>query len=322
MAPRMPRNILIVKTSSLGDVIHNLPAISDIRANRSDVRIDWAVEEAYAPLVAMHPAIDRVIPVAIRRWRKQLGAATTWREFRALRRTLAERDYDMVIDTQGLLKSAIIAFLAANRRFGFDRASAREPFASRFYTDRIGVTRDVHATARCRTLVARALGYAVLGPVDYGIDAPAQSSNGSTTNEIVLLHGTARAEKEWPEAAWIELAQRLTAQDTRVLLLRGTERESARSERIASAVPQARVADRMDLAELAGVIGRTRAVIGVDTGLLHLAAALRVPAVGIFGVTDPRLTGPVGAGLIAVCRAASTIGVDEVLAALATVQRR
>ncbi|MEO7402468.1 MAG: lipopolysaccharide heptosyltransferase I [Burkholderiales bacterium] len=312
-SPRALRSVLLVKTSSLGDVIHNMPAVTDLRAHFPEARIDWVVEEAYAPLVRLHPAIDRIVPVAIRRWRKSLFAAVTWREVKAVRAVLAQRRYDAIIDTQGLVKSAIVARLAPGRRYGLDQASAREPLAARLYDERIPVSRQLHATARSRALVAAALGYTVEGPLDYGLSVAPATGGG----DVILLHGTARPEKEWPEAHWAELARSLTRAGEVVTLLRGTAVEAARSDRIAAANVGAGVAKHMDLEALARVIASARAVVGVDTGLLHLAAALKVPTIAIFGATDPALTGPVGAGPITVCQATSeAVPVASVLASL------
>lgn len=310
----MARSILFVKTSSLGDVIHNMPAVVDARRRFPNARIDWAVEEAYAPLVRSHPSVDRVIAVAIRRWRRALVQAATWREVLALRRDLGHADYDAVIDTQGLVKSAFVASLARGVHFGFDRASVRERLATRFYDRTFRVDPRAHATARCRQLAAFALGYAPAGALDYGL-APAAAAGESAG--IVLLHGTARAAKEWPEAAWRALAAGLIDRGHRVTLLHGSPAEAARSVRLAAGLPDAIVAARMPIDRLAALIAGAHAVIGVDTGLLHLAVALEVPTVAVFRATDPALTGPVGRGSIATCGGVDRDpSVEEVFAAL------
>jgi heptosyltransferase I len=307
------RAILLVKTSSLGDVIHNLPAATDVRARFPDARLDWAVEEAYAPLVRLHAGVDRVIPVAIRRWRRALVQRATWHEVGALRAALKGHPYDAVIDTQGLAKSALVASLARGPRYGFDRASAREPIATRFYDRTFHVARAQHATARCRQLVAAALGYAVGAPLDYGLALP---NAPDASRRVVLLHGTARSEKAWPESAWCELAAALAARGYAPVLLSGTDAETARSARIAAAATGAQVLAPLALDALAAELARATAVVGVDTGLLHLAVALRVPALAIFVATDPALTGPVGAGRIRVLAGAGTVpGTADALAA-------
>jgi heptosyltransferase-1 len=163
-------DVLFVKTSSLGDVIHQMPAVTEARARRPDLRLAWVVEEAFAPLVRLHPAVDDVISVASRRWRRSLPAPSTWREIGEFRRTLRGRTYDAVIDTQGLIRSALIARAARGRRHGYDAGSIRERAASLFYDVRHSVARGQHAIARNRALTGLALGYSPEGPPDYGLD--------------------------------------------------------------------------------------------------------------------------------------------------------
>ncbi|MDP1997012.1 MAG: glycosyltransferase family 9 protein, partial [Gallionella sp.] len=126
-------HILLVKTSSLGDVLHNLPVVSDIVRHYPNAQIDWVVEESFAALPGLHPAMRNVIPVAVRRWRGKLLSAATWREIAAFRNKLAAQRYDIAIDTQGLLKSALLMRGANGLRCGFDRDSAREPLAASLY---------------------------------------------------------------------------------------------------------------------------------------------------------------------------------------------
>ncbi len=294
----MASHYLIVKTSSLGDVIHAMPAVTEWCMQRPDARIDWVVEEAYAPLVRLHPGVRRVIPVAWRRWRKALARRTTWREFATLRQALGETRYDAVIDAQGLLKSAVIAWLAGHRRIGLDAASAREPLASRFYTQRLCVPWGLHAIERCRLLLAQAGHYPPGETLDYGVHLPGPSVG--EPPRCVLLHGTAVAAKQWPEAHWRALATNLQAQGMVVELPHGNAEEEARAHRIAQDLPHAVVPDRAPVDVMARRIARAQLVVGVDTGLLHLAAALQVPLVALFVQTDPAATGPRGAGALTV----------------------
>ncbi len=280
------KKILLVKTSSLGDVVHNFPVVVDIRRRFPQAAIDWAVEEAYVPLVQLSVGVRRAVPVAIRRWRKGLLGMTTWQEIAELRRMLQAERYDEVIDTQGLLKSALITAAAQGRRHGFDAHSAREPIAARFYDVVHHVARGQHAVSRNRQLVAAALGYRASEPVAYGLRARTQ-----TGGEVVLLHSTSRADKHWAESSWIELARRLHDAGSKVVLPWATPLEQERSRRIASSLPGARVPPSMPLAAMAAQLTAAKAVVGVDTGLVHLAAALGRPAVAIYCATDPRLTG-------------------------------
>jgi heptosyltransferase-1 len=309
-------NVLFIKTSSLGDVIHHMPAIVEARGRRPDARFAWVVEEAFAPLVRLHPAVDEVIPVASRRWRHALLSPATWREARAFRQVIRACAYDAVIDTQGLLRTAVISQLARGRRHGYDAASIREPLASRFYEVRHRVSRDLHAIERNRLLTGLALGYSPAGAIDFGLDRGTLARAGGAPF-CILLHATARETKQWPEERWIAFSRALAARGFEIELPWGTEVERQRSERIAAAVPGARVLDRQPLEELARRIAAAEVVVGVDTGLLHLAAALGVPLVGIFVGSEPGLTGPKGQGPIAIVGGKGALPeVDEVRAAL------
>ena len=292
-----PPHILLVKTSSLGDVLHNLPVVSDIVRHYPDAHIDWLVEENFAALPRLHPAVRSVIPVAIRRWRgKLLNAGSwreTWREIRAFRAALAAQHYDIAIDTQGLLKSALLMRGAHGLRCGFDRHSAREPLAASLYQRTFSVATGQHAVERNRQLAAQAIGYKLDGDADYGIKPPVNGRPdwllGGTY--IVLLHATSRSDKLWSEANWIALGRYLHGKNIRCVLPWGSAAEKMRSLRIASAIPDAVTPPRLNLSEAASLLGSAHAVIGVDTGLSHLAAALNVPTIGIYTATDPALTG-------------------------------
>lgn len=307
----MPR-ILLVKTSSLGDVVHNLPVVGDIRRHHPQAVIDWVVEEPFAPIPALHPGVRRVIPVAVRRWRKALLSADTREEFAQFRRLVGGGQYDFVIDTQGLIKSALLAraagVSAGGARHGFDAKSAREGFAARFYASRHAVANGRHAVLRNRLLAAAALGYAIDADADgadtdYGIaiGGGGDGAGGAALPDAlagrryaVLLHGTSRAEKCWPEAAWIDAGNRLAADGIASVLPWGNALEQARSRRIAAALPEAVIPEHAPLGAVARLLAGSAGVIGVDTGLMHLAVALGRPVVAILTSTDPGLTGAFG----------------------------
>ena len=281
------RTILFVKTSSLGDVVHNCPAVSDAARALPGAAIDWVVEEPFAGIAAMHGAVRRVIPVAVRRWRGAFWKPAVWSEIGAWRRELRAERYDAVVDTQSLVKSALISKAAAGPRHGLDRASAREWLAPLFYDVRHAVPRELHAVERNRRLTALALGFSFNDPIDYGLRVPATQKSGY----VVLLTMTSRADKLWPEERWIELGRGLRAP---AILPWGSEAERARAERISAAIGGT-LPPRRNLDELARLFVSARGVVGLDTGLTHLAAALGVPTVGIYCGSDPALTGLYGA---------------------------
>ncbi len=308
--------ILFIKTSSLGDVIHHMPAVTEARRHVPAARFAWVVEEAFAPLVALHPAIETVIPVASRRWRQTLFAPSTWSQMRTFGRDMRARTYDAVIDTQGLFRSAVIARAARGQRHGYDAASIKERLAAPFYDVRHRVDRSRHAIARNRLLTGLALGYAPEGAIDFGLDR-ARLSGASDGRHSVLLHATARPEKEWPVENWIALGATLAARGYDLVIPWGSEAERANSEAIAARVPRAQVPERRPLDEVARLIAGARLVVGVDTGLAHLAAALGVPLVAVFVGTEPGLYGPMGAGPITIVGGNSASpAVAEVVAAV------
>jgi heptosyltransferase-1 len=312
-------DVLFIKTSSLGDVVHHMPAVVDARKAHPDTTFAWLVEEAFAPLVRLHPAVGHVIPVAWRRWRKSLYSPSTMSEIAASLRAIRDLHFDDIVDTQGLLRTALIARVARGRRHGYDWSSIREPLASAFYDERYRVSRGLHAVERNRILSGLALGYSPLGATDFGLDRKRFSSPGSRYG--LLLHATARAEKFWPEEHWVALGKRLN-RNTELRLLWGTDTERVRSERITAAISGARVEERKPLDQVAALIAGAQFVVGVDTGLSHLAAALGVPLVAIFTGSKPGLTGPIGSGPIAVLGAdGAPPTVDAVIDAVEKVVR-
>jgi heptosyltransferase-1 len=291
-------DVLFIKTSSLGDVIHHMPALTEARARRPEARFTWVVEQAFAPLVRLHPAVSEVIPVAARDWRRAPWQASTRRELAGFLRLLRARAYDPIIDTQGLFfKSALIARAARGRRHGYDASSIKERAACTLYNVRHAVGWNQHAVARNRALTGLALGYTPEGPPDFGLDRATLAGPVPARPYGVLLHATAGPDKEWPELNWRMLAAALGA-DVDLVVPFGTEAERERAMRIAAATPRARVPERASLDAVARLIAGAAFAVGVDTGLLHLAAAFGVPLVAIFTASEPGLTGPVGPGAI------------------------
>ena len=284
--------ILLVKTSSLGDVIHNLPVVSDLRRQFPGIHIDWCVEEGFADIPRLHPGVGEVIPVAIRRWRKALFQSSTWREIGQAKGRLGQAAYDAVLDTQGLIKSGLITFFAQGPCYGYAAEVAREPLASYFYDKTFVIPRNVHAVERNRWLSAAAFDYPVDLPLDYGIAAPETTLAWLPSGAYsVLLTATSRDDKLWPEANWTGTARQLIERGLTPVLPSGSPTERLRTERIAASAPGAIVAPPLTLRELAGVIGRAGLAVGVDTGLVHLATALDVPTIALYTTTDPALTG-------------------------------
>jgi heptosyltransferase-1 len=289
--------ILLVKTSSLGDVIHNLPVVSDLRRCFPEARIDWCVEEAFADIPLLHPDVSEVIPVALRRWRNTPGQLLTWREIGAFRKHLGQTPYDAILDTQGLIKSALIARQASGRRYGYAAEVAREPLAARLYDESFVIPPNAHAVVRNRWLAAAAFNMPVDLPLDYGVTSPAVDFPWlAPGHHVVLLTATSRDDKLWAEGNWMVIAQALINRGLTPVFPSGNALERQRAERIVAAVPGAIVAPPLSLQELAGLIGGSDLAIGVDTGLAHLATALRVPTIALYISTDPALTGVYGTG--------------------------
>lgn len=313
-APR----VLFVKLSSLGDVVHNMPAVTDLARARPSVHIAWAVEEAYAELVNLHPAVAQALPVALRGLRTRPLSPRRWRGLAAAGGAMRRERWDYVIDTQGLIKSALVSRFARGASFGLDRASAREKAAARFYDVKVAVPRSLHAVERNRRLVAQVFGYAVQGEADYGLAAsPSPPAWAPSRPYTVLLHAASRADKRWPEDHWIALGREAGAAGLDVVLPGGTRAEREAAARIAAALPGASAAPVMGLADAAALLAHARVVAGVDTGLTHLAAALGVPTVGIYRSTRPELTGLHAANAANVGGAGRTPSVEEVLTAFA-----
>jgi len=278
----------------MGDVIHNLPVVSDIRSMVGDAEIHWLVEEPLAVIPEMHPEIGRVITVAVRRWRAALWRRQTRMEIGAFAHVLREQVYDVVIDTQGLLKSAVLTLMARGSRCGLDWASAREPL-SLFYDRTYSIPWTIHAVERNRLLAARALNYALPSVIDYGIRAPKRELAWlPATGYAVLLHATSDDRKRWGDANWVALGCYLSERGVSAVLPWGNARERERSEELARRIQGAIVPPAIRLDEAGALLTGANAVIGVDTGLTHLAAALGTPVVGVYSATDPTATGLYG----------------------------
>jgi len=284
--------ILLVKTSSLGDLIHSFPALTDATSVKADIEFHWLVEEAFAEVPRWHPAVSKVIPIALRRWRRNWRQAWRRGELSAFKQQLQAQRYDLVIDAQGLLKSAIPARLANGISAGYDRSSIREPLASRFYQRSFNVSRELHAIERIRHLFAAALEYPLLtAAADYGFKL---YTGGSRTRELVFLHATTWPSKHWPEAYWAELTALARAADYKVQFPWHGSDERLRAERIMAMAGNGQLLPKMNLTGLKDYLASVAGVVGVDSGLAHITAAVNTPAVTLYGPTSAGLTGAVG----------------------------
>lgn len=287
--------VLLVKLSSMGDVLHNLPVVQDLAHAYPEIEIDWVTEAPYASLVALNPRVQRVISTNLRGLKKRWWSAAAWSGVFDVKAQLASEKYDLILDTQGLVKSALIARWANGPIGGFSRDTVREPLAARAYDRQVAVQRNLHAVVRNRNLAAGIFGYEVTGPVDYGLCLPATTAGVPIEPPyVVFLHATSRVDKMWPEAHWIALGRHVHECGCRVLLPWGNAEEKCTSDRLAQAIKGAVVPPPLSLVEAATLLAGARCVIGVDTGLAHLSVALARPTVGLYLTTSPTLTGLYG----------------------------
>ncbi len=289
--------VLIVKVSSLGDIIHTLPAVTDAKQAHPNLVFDWVVEENFTEVPSWHPAVDRVIPVAIRRWRKSLMKTYLNHEFRAFKRALQGTRYDLVIDAQGLIKSGIISRMSRGLTIGLSNRTVREPLAALFYNKAYSVPWTEHAVDRVRQLFSRALQYQYdADSISSGIDRAKLTTKLENVPEktVVFLHGTTRVNKYWPKENWRKLAKLAIAYGYDVFLPWGTLEEKKRAEFISEGNLNVKILGKKSLSDLAVVIIKSKGVIAVDTGLGHLAAALSKSTVSLYGPTNPALCGTYG----------------------------
>jgi len=293
--------------SSLGDIVHTFPAITDAKRALPELTLDWVVEEAFSDIPLWHPGVNQVIPVAIRRWRKHLLSRGTRLEWRQFKNSLNQQPYDLVIDAQGLLKSAgVLRCVSGVPTAGYSWRSAREGLASVFYDQRIEVSRATHAVERTRHLLGAALGYEVgdqtgrYGLKDLASRQPMANADSATPEprKVLFAHGTTWTTKHWPDECWTELAALCHEQGLQVVVPWYSDQERARAMKIHAASPSSQLLPKMGLEELKQVMASMSAMVAVDTGLGHIAAALEVPTISLYGPTDPKLTGAYGADQI------------------------
>lgn len=296
--------ICLVKTSSMGDILHSLPALTDAQQHIPNLQVDWVVEENFAEIPRWHSAVKQIIPIALRRWRKSPFASQTRQQWQQYRQQLQQTQYDAVIDAQGLFKSAFFATrLAKGKKYGYDRHSIREPIASFFYDQKAHISYQQHAVERIRHLFAQSLAYPQPTSVaDYGI---AQHFLNTQTEKpyVIFLHGTTREDKCWPREYWRQLAEKLAERNIEVRLLWSNAQEQARVEWIAQGLANVVILPKSNLTQIAQQLANAKLVVSVDTGLAHLTAALDKPNLTLYGATDPKLIGTYGKNQVHIAKA-------------------
>lgn len=288
--------VLIVKTSSMGDVVHALPAVTDMKRCLPDIHIDWLVEQSFAAIPQQHAAVNDVIALQWRKWRRSLGQIETREAIRQWRHRMGQAPYDLIIDMQGLIKSAAFACCAHGPRGGYDWRSIREPLASLLYQRKAQVDRQLHAVTRCRQLAAQLMGYAPpLTPPDFGLRARTPAWQPQSGPYAVLVPCASRPEKLWPLEHWITVAQALQNKGLTIVVMWGSQAEKERAEAIAAQV-EAEVPPFLTVRDASDTLAHASIVVGLDTGLTHIAAAHGKPTVGIYCDHQPGLAGLVGSG--------------------------
>ena len=290
--------VLIVKLSSMGDLVQALPALTDARNAIPGIEFDWAVDEAFAEIPSWHPAVNDTLKTAHRRWKKNLGQVIKAGELGQFKRELQSTTYDKVIDAQGNIKSALVTGLARGSKYGYNKATAHEFGAHWAYDHHFHLPRQQLAIDRLRKLFSQSLGYPLpTTEPDFGLDGidwPAPSIELPTRPFLVLVHNASWTNKCWPEHHWQQLIEMTGAQGFDVLLPWGSRNEHERAQRLAADFDHATVLPRLPLTQLASIFTRSAGAICVDTGLAHMAAALDVPTVTLYGPTDPALIGATG----------------------------
>lgn len=288
-------NILIVKMSSFGDLIHTLPAITDASRALPGIRFDWVCEEPFRDVPRLHPQVEKVFCHGRLRWRKKRMARATLKEQYHFYKTLRESGYDAIIDAQGRVKSAKVSWLAKGPAYGLDKFSATDTETRFFYNHVFSIPKSVNATERIRILFARSLKYSLQGKADFGVKQSRLCSDyPEFAGSLILFHGTTWDSKYWLESEWIELISLARQRNIDVLLPWGNQKEQHLATRLTQQAGWGTVLPKLSIWELAGITSRCRGAIGVDTGLMHLAAAIGTPTVAIFGSTSTRLTGAHG----------------------------
>jgi heptosyltransferase I len=284
--------ILIIKTSSLGDIVHCLPVINDIKYFVPESSIDWLVEECFADVPRLHPGVDSVITISLRTWKKNLRKKSTWIGLYKSIKAIRENHYDIIIDFQGLLKSAFFTLFTRGDIHGFDKTSIREGAASYFYKFTHTVSKQIHAVVRNRELASKCFQYELLDQsAHFGLEIHNINNFNLSERYVVLIHGSSKKSKQWPREHWLKVIQFFNGLGLRVLLPWGNLEEYHFSKALRKASTNSLVLPKMNISDLANVISGAKCIIGVDSGLTHLGNALGIPTIGLYMDSNPYLTG-------------------------------
>jgi heptosyltransferase I len=292
--PPAPVKILLIKMSSMGDIFHSFPAISDLKMHCPAIEIDWLVEDNFAEMVKWHPAVNNVITIQLRQWMKLRNKAS-WQDFKKWRTTFREKQYDLVIDAQGLLKSALIAKMANTKTIhGFDTHSAREAIARFFYHTTHRISKNQHAVERTRQLFGKVFNYTPAPELQFGLQAHFSAVE-KKPRQLIFIIGTSWTTKLWSTAHWQTLTRIALAAHYNVEILWGSPAEEIIAEKIIQACPQAtRAQERMSISGIAKKLVACTGVVGLDTGFSHLSGALETPTIALYGATSPSKVGLIG----------------------------
>lgn len=289
--------VLIIKMSSMGDIIHTLPAVTEATQAISNIQFDWIVEEAFTEIPKWHNQVQQIIPISLRRWRKNIWQAAQSGEIKQFYKQLRDQEYDIVLDAQGSIKSAITACLSRGCRLGMDKHSVRESLAHLAYQQTFSVPWQQHAIDRLRQLFAKALKYPLPETLpDYGINKEnlKQTKIGLPKDYLIFIPNASCSSKHWPNHSWSLLIEEVTRQGVSIFIPWGSESERKNAKVLAKKNPLVQVLPYLSLNEIAAVLNKAKAVVAVDTGLSHLSAALKIPTIVLYGPTNAALIGTIG----------------------------
>lgn len=290
------KRILLIKLTSLGDLLHALPALNDAYRADPEIEFDWAIDRSFSEVAAWHPAVKRLFPTSHRHWRKNLGSLSTYRSVKELIHNVREVEYDLVIDGQGNFKTALLSLLARGKRAGFDRHSVREWIAHFAYQKKCAASKKAHAIDRLRALFAQAIGYPLpQTPPDFSLkeNCFTKPPFELPSSYLVFVHSAGWKTKLWPEEHWKELIKKAIQRGFHVLLPWGSPTEEQRAHRLAI-IGGAKVLPRLPLSQMGYILQHAAAAVCMDTGLSHLVASLGVPSITLYGPTNPELIGSSG----------------------------